>query len=217
MQISSVGNGLRAVPPRRNGTEAVPYRVNKSGTYFGPNPYGLSPAGVTDWSRWRFGQDFLGQFPVFAGGGQSEGLLVMFEGLAALPATGQGEAEVLMGVGVVRLESQGLLKMGDSLAKCSAAGKGDAQVVVGGGVAGLDFQGDTVLRDGLVNLSTRRTNKVPETRISGLPSIVGLDLQGPAILGDGLVGAVRWPASASCEVVVGPGRRRAGCSRARRQ
>ena len=58
-----------------------------------------------------------------------QGLPVMGDRLVDLSAAGQGDSEVVVGLGVVGLDFQGLAVMGDGLVDLSAAGQDGAEVV----------------------------------------------------------------------------------------
>ena len=55
----------------------------------------------------------------------------MGDGLVDLSAPGQGDAKVVVGIGVVGLDFQRLLVMGDGLVDLSPLRQGEAEVVVG--------------------------------------------------------------------------------------
>ena len=69
------------------------------------------------------------------------------------PLSDEGVAEVVVGLGVVRLEADGLPVLGDGLVQLALAREGVAEVVVGLGVVLLEADGLAVLGDGLVQLA----------------------------------------------------------------
>jgi hypothetical protein len=64
----------------------------------------------------------------------------------------EGEAEVDVGLGIVRLELQGLAVLDDRLLQPSLVGQGDAKVDVGPENVRLELQGLAVLGDRLLQL-----------------------------------------------------------------
>ena len=75
----------------------------------------------------------------------------MGDGLVELPAAGQGDAQVALGLGELGLNSQGLPVMGDGLLDLPAAGQDVAQVAVGLGVVGVELQGLAEMGDRIVD------------------------------------------------------------------
>ena len=94
----------------------------------------------------------------------------MGDGLVHLPAAGQDDAQVVVGVRVVGLDIQGLAVMGDGLVELSAAGQRQAEVVMGIRVVGLDFQGLAVMGDAPRRPVRGRTNARPRLDL-GHPTI----------------------------------------------
>ena len=71
--------------------------------------------------------------------GQDQGLLIVVDGLVDPAASGQSDAEVLMGFGVVGLDFQGLLEMGHRRVDRPRPQERRPDCV-GLGVVGLDFR-----------------------------------------------------------------------------
>ena len=79
-----------------------------------------------------------------------QGLPVVQDRLVQPAARGQGDADVVVRQGVVRLESQCLPEVREGLVQPALPDQGGAQVAVGLGVGGLDFDCLAVVRHGLV-------------------------------------------------------------------
>ena len=100
--------------------------------------------------------------------------------LVPLALETQGFAEVVVGHGVIFLDSESLAELGDRLIRLALRSQSDAEVVVGHGVILLDSEGLTILGDGLIQLAlvAQGVTKV----IVGL-GVIFLESNGRAILG----------------------------------
>ena len=67
----------------------------------------------------------------------------------------EGDAEVVVGLGVIRFQAEGFLELADRLVDLAFLAEGDAEVVVGLGVIRFQADGFLELADRLVGLAFR--------------------------------------------------------------
>src|SRR5439155_507196 len=91
--------------------------------------------------------------PLRGGGiGRGEGGPKLGDRLIAFSHHAQGEAQVVVGLGVVRLDAEGLAEMAHRLAQLALRAQDAAQAVVGRGEARVDGEGAAIMADRFVEL-----------------------------------------------------------------
>ena len=77
---------------------------------------------------------------------ESQGSWKLADRLGGIGLAGRDDAEVVVGVGVIRLQAEGFLELADRLVDLAFPAEGDAEVVVGFGV--IRFQAEGFLEIG---------------------------------------------------------------------